>query len=161
MEGDSCNRYRIKIVDSRFKCIEANGERGRGFAYPDVSEELHKVYVVKHDSEICYVGTTRQDIRNRLRGGFVDTGSHGYHGYKWRGLDTVELLVWCFPDSTAEHVEAIEAELVYLIREKTGKWPKYQMEIHFHAASETQLQDAKSMFHECVEGDNRRNENEH
>jgi hypothetical protein len=29
-------------------------------------------------------------------------------------------------------IETIEAEIVYAIREKTGKWPKYQNEIHFH-----------------------------
>jgi hypothetical protein len=29
-------------------------------------------------------------------------------------------------------IETIEAEIVYEIREKTGKWPKYQNEIHFH-----------------------------
>ena len=28
-------------------------------------------------------------------------------------------------------VESVEAELVYLIRKKTGKWPCFQNEIHF------------------------------
>jgi len=38
-------------------------------------------------------------------------------------------------DSTARwslaDVEKVEAELVYIIRHKTGAWPKYQTEIHF------------------------------
>jgi len=42
-------------------------------------------------------------------------------------------------------MEAIEAELVYFIREKTGNWPKYQMEIHFHRASEEEKQIAMSI----------------
>ena len=61
-----------------------------------------------------------------------------------------ELLIWSFPDATQEHVEAIEAELVYFIREKTSKWPKYQMEIHFHGASEKQRQIAKSILSQCL-----------
>jgi predicted GIY-YIG superfamily endonuclease len=151
MEASNCNKYRIKISDSKFKCIEANGERGKGFEYPDVSDKLPKLYVVKHDKEIYYVGITSQDIRKRLRYGFSAQGKHGYHGYKWKDLDAVELLIWCFPESTTAHVEAIEAELVYFIREKTGKWPKYQMEIHFHGASEAERQVAKLILSRCLE----------
>jgi hypothetical protein len=29
-------------------------------------------------------------------------------------------------------VEGIEAELVYLVRSKTGRWPLFQNEIHFN-----------------------------
>lgn len=151
MEANNYNKYRIKIADSKVKCIEANGEQGKGFVYPDISGKLHKIYVVKHDKEIYYVGITIQDIRERLRGGFYAKGEHGYYGYKWKGLDAVELLVWCFPDSNKDHVEAIEAELVYFIREKTSKWPKYQMEIHFHGASESEMQIAKSILSRCLE----------
>ncbi len=147
MEVNSYNKYRIQIVDSKFKCIEANGEQGQGFLYPDVSDKLPKLYVVKHDKDIYYVGITRQDIRKRLRYGFSAKGEHGYSGYKWKHLKEVELLIWTFPHSQSEDVEAIEAELVYLIREKAGKWPQYQMEIHFHhGASESELQAARSIL---------------
>ena len=61
-----------------------------------------------------------------------------------------ELLVWCFPDATSEQVEAVEAELVYYIREKTGQWPKYQMEIHFHGATESEKEIAKSILGVCL-----------
>jgi len=150
MEVDSYNKYRIQIVDSKFKCIEANGEQDQGFLSPDVSDNLPKLYVVKHDKDIYYVGITRQDIRKRLRQGFSAQGEHGYHGYKWKNQNTAYLLIWSFPDSTQEHVEAIEAELVYFIREKTGKWPKYQMEIHFHGASESERQIAESILSQCL-----------
>jgi len=86
-----------------------------------------------------------------LRQGFAAKGEHGYHGYKWKDQNTAELLIWGFPDSAPEHVEAIEAELVYFIREKTGEWPKYQMEIHFHGASEKQRQVAESILDNCLE----------
>ena len=150
MEANSYNKYRIQIADSKFKCIEANGGRGKGFVYPDISDKLPKLYVVKQGKVIYYVGITSQDIRKRLRYGFSAQGKHGYHGYKWKDLDTAELLVWNFPDRTLD-VEAIEAELVYFIREKTGKWPKYQMEIHFHQASKPALQVAVEILKTCFE----------
>jgi len=92
-------------------------------------------------------------IRTRLRYGFKAAGEKGYYGYKWKDKITeAELLVWCFSGSTPKHIEAIEAELVYFIREKTGQWPKYQMEIHFHGASESEKQVAKSILKECLRG---------
>ncbi len=141
------NRYKIRIDNGKSHCIEANGQRGKGFMPTDMAGGLPKLYVVKQTSEIYYVGITIQDIRKRLRIGFTARGEHGYHGYKWKELDEVELLIWSFPGSQSEDVEAVEAELVYLIREKTGKWPRYQMEIHFHhGASESELQVAKSIL---------------
>ncbi len=150
MKVNPCNKYKIKIIDYKFRCVEANGEKGKGFDYPDVSDNLPKLYVVKHGKDIYYVGITRQDIRKRLRQGFSAKGEHGYHGYKWKNQEIAELLIWSFPDSTQEHVEAIEAELVYFIRDKAGKWPKYQMEIHFHGASEKQRQIAESILSQCL-----------
>jgi len=117
-----------------------------------VAGNLPKLYVVKQANEVYYVGITRQDIRIRLRIGFSAKGEHGYHGYKWKELGEADLLVWSFPDMQSEDVEAIEAELVYFIREKFGKWPKYQMEIHFHhGATEAQMQIARSILAELFE----------
>lgn len=145
MKTPNHNKYVIQIAGSKFQCIEANSECGKGFTSPDILDVLPKLYVVKRDRVIYYVGITTQDIRKRLRYGFSARGKHGYHGYKWKNLNAVELLVWCFPSRTKEQVEAVEAELVYFIREKTGKWPKYQMEIHFHGASEAEKQIARSI----------------
>jgi hypothetical protein len=50
-----------------------------------------------------------------------------------------------------EQLEAVEAELVYFIREKTGKWPKYQMEIHFHEASAIVRRVARKILKTCFE----------
>jgi len=145
MESNTYNKYKINISVPKFECIEANGKQGEGFVYPDISDNLPKLYIIKRGKEIYYVGITIQDIRKRLRQGFSAQGEHGYHGYKWKNEDKVEVLIWCFPDSAPKHVEAIEAELVYFIREKTGNWPKYQMEIHFHRASEEEKQIAMSI----------------
>jgi len=144
------NKYQIRIADGKFQCIEANGKQGQGFLYPDVSDNLPKLYIVKHNRDIYYVGITIQDIRKRLRQGFSAQGEHEYHGYKWKNQGVAEVLIWSFPGSTQEHLEAIEAELVYFIREKTGQWPKYQMEIHFHGASEEERQIARSILSRCL-----------
>jgi len=144
------NKYKIKLVGSKFQCIEANGKPSRGFLAPDMVDSFPKLYVVKHNSEVYYVGITRQDIRKRLRYGFSAKGEYGYSGYKWKNLEEVELLIWPFQDISMEVVEAIEAELVYLIRKKTGKWPKYQVEIHFHDVPESQVRVARSILHELL-----------
>lgn len=71
MKNKSPNKYKIKIVDSKFRCIEATDDKEKGFDYPDISDNLPKVYVVRHGKEIYYVGITRQDIRKRLRDPFL------------------------------------------------------------------------------------------
>lgn len=145
------NRYEIEIADSACRCIEVNGRKTKHFVAPDTKPGIQKLYVVKDGKDICYVGITSQPIGSRLRIGFIDSGHYGYHGYKWKDkLERAELLIWTFPDLTRECVEAIEAELVYYIREKTDSWPKYQMEIHFHEASEEERQVAKSILEVCL-----------
>ena len=144
------NSYEIQITDSKARCIAANGELGKGFLFPDVSDNLPKLYVVKNGRQIYYVGITIQDIRKRLRYGFSAKGEHGYYGYKWKGQETAEMLIWCFPDFVKEQVEAVEAELVYYVRKTTGKWPLFQMEIHFHGASEEERRIARLILDQCL-----------
>jgi hypothetical protein len=147
------NRYRLNISSNDYVCVEANGERASQFIAPDTQDRIPKLYVVKDRDEICYVGFTSQGIGKRLRYGFKATGKNGYYGYKWKDkLKQAEIFIWCFPDTKAEHVESIEGELVYFIRKETGKWPKYQMEIHFHpGASDSQVQAAKSILLKVLE----------
>ncbi len=146
------NRYIIQIVNSACRCVELNGHKISHFVAPESKSGIQKLYVVKDGSDICYVGITSQSMSSRLRGGLVDNGHFGYHGYKWKNkLKKAELLIWTFPAKTRDSVEAIEAELVYYIREKTGNWPKYQMEIHFHRASEAEKQISKSILSQLLD----------
>ncbi len=101
------------------------------FEHPLTSNQ-YKIYVLTDIEDILYVGTTKTSIKNRLRYGLNADGKSGYHGYKWKALPTVKLYVWCFDDLDKEKIESIEAELVYLVRKETGKWPIYQNEIHFN-----------------------------
>lgn len=113
--------------------MSVNGESTDHFIAPDTKAGTQKLYVLKNSKEIYYVGVTSLSMSSRLRSGYRAKGEHGYHGYKWIGkISRAELLVWCFTKSRRSRAEAIEGELVYLVRNRTGRWPKYQMEIHFH-----------------------------
>ncbi|MDZ7742215.1 MAG: hypothetical protein U5Q03_10795 [Bacteroidota bacterium] len=120
-----------------------------------VTTKSPKIYLVKHKDEIVYVGFTTDSISNRLRTGLApgrynkddidpSEGSHGYHGYKWKVLDKVDLYVWVFEgielpkekeklDPIKQMFENIESEMVFQIKQQTGRWPKYQSEIHFYS----------------------------
>jgi hypothetical protein len=98
-----------------------------------------KIYVIRSEEDFLYVGYASQSIITRLNQGFRAAGKNGYHGYKWKKLERVEVHVFVFPiladTPTKEsrlYFEAIEAELVFQIRTQTGKWPSYQNEIHFN-----------------------------
>ncbi len=93
-----------------------------------------KLYIVRQAGKTLYVGITRQSITNRLRFGFKAKGLGGYHGYKWKGIKgNLDLLIWYFPKESDHSIEAVEAEVVFAIRHRTGAWPSFQTEIHFHA----------------------------
>lgn len=64
----------------------------------------------------------------------------GYQGYKWidllLGADRNNIFVDAFLfgpefDERRPFIEAVEGELVYLVRKETEGWPDYQNEIHF------------------------------
>jgi predicted GIY-YIG superfamily endonuclease len=130
-----------------------NGNTTEHFITPDTKAGIQKLYVLKNGKEIYYIGVTSLSISSRLRIGYRAKGEQGYHGYKWIGkISRAELLVWCFNEGNRSHTEAIEGELVYLVRNRIGKWPTYQMEIHFHPdASEKERQIAETLANICLE----------
>ena len=104
------------------------------------TSKLPKLYVVTAAGDIIYVGITKQSMRPRLRLGWQETGQKGYHGYPWRHHHTEATLdnwyqMMPAAISSLLDIETVEAEVVYLIRQK-GQWPAYQTEIHFHASSD-------------------------
>jgi len=149
----SPNRYEIKISKTDYKCISVNGKTTAHFITPDTNAKKQKLYVLRNSGDVYYVGVTSLSMSSRLRSGYRAKGEHGYYGYKWIGkIPRAELLVWCFTKSHQLRAEAIEGELVYLIRNRTGKWPKYQMEIHFHPdASDKEKRFAETLVNMCLE----------
>ncbi len=157
MRAEKPNRYRIGLGNREIKSIEIDGQKVQGFKHHDNDGKVWKMYMVKSGEEVAYIGATTQGIRNRLRSGLLKVEGkgvyHGYHGYKWQDLSEVEILIWCLPTESRDTVKALEAELVYLFRHHLGKWPKYQMEIHFHSdVTKDVTMTAKELFNSIERG---------
>jgi len=145
--------YKIWSTNKKFTEIKKKNNVGsfilvKAFEQPVTRNKLAKIYIVKFSNEIIYVGIASQSMRARLWNGFQASGKNGYHGYRWKGISSFELLIWCFPGKDLKDVEGVEAELVYLIRHDTGAWPKYQSEIHFHQATEHSKKIAAGIYKE-------------
>jgi hypothetical protein len=120
------------------------GKECRTFKKPVTNDKTPKIYVLQAEGIIFYVGYTSQSISNRLRDGLKKEGTFkDYKGYKWKNTSSLKLHIFvfdyilkgkrCEADIPIINLaEAVEAELVYLVREKTGKWPEFQNEIHFN-----------------------------
>lgn len=148
VELGNYNRYRLRFKDKEISSIEMGRQETNRFVSPDNQNKLPKLYVIRSRAKAIYIGQTTQAMRTRIRYGLRAKGKTGYYGYKWKDLAEVEVLVWCFPDKSVQYVEAVEGELVFLVRKHTGRWPEYQMEIHFHNASENEIEVAEAIFKE-------------
>lgn len=110
----------------------SNGSIIKTFHQRLTKKSIPKIYIIKEDNLFLYIGTTTQSLTTRFRYGLKASGKNGYHGYKWKTRESVQLYVWCFESMNKQQIENIEAELAFLIRTKTGKWPLKQNEIHFN-----------------------------
>ena len=140
--------YTIRIKDGKVTPAPPNSKPVRTFTAPVTQKKLPKLYIIKKNNEILYVGATVQSISTRLRYGLKAAGEQGYYGYQWKNrTEELQLLIWCFENLIYEDekeykenikkIEAIEAEVVFLYRQKRGKWPEAQTEIHFHNDEES------------------------
>lgn len=110
--------------------------------------DRRKIYIVKDGEDFLYVGEANTSIRTRFQRSFTSyrffiknkKARGGYKGYKWIGhyaakkdhLLTIYVTIFDKThDDNRKFVEAVEGELVFLIRKSTGKWPHFQNEIHF------------------------------
>lgn len=125
------------------------GQFVANFEAPLSSNKHQKLYVVTQGNDFLYVGATSSSIKLRLNQGFKANGKGGYHGYKWKhNRDEMEMHIVCFPkdNNSKLEVEAIEAELVFLIRQRTGNWPLYQNEIHFNNTNPKAIELASQIY---------------
>ncbi len=150
MDARKYEPYTIRLKSGKIASIEADGHIINKFSPPASSNGQLKLYVIKSGAEVIYAGITSQSLRARLRWGFHANGEQGYYGYKWKNLNIVEMLVWYFPGAKLSSIEPVEAELAYLVRHRTGNWPKYQMEIHFHQSSKRDKELAEAIYTECM-----------
>jgi len=148
----SIQHYVCRIANNRAVPVRLNGRQVNGFAGLATKRGVEKLYVVKAAGQFSYVGITSQPMAARLRYGFNPNTKTGYHGYAWRHLREIDLYVWPSKRLDRDQIEAIEAELVYMIRKNTDRWPVHQTEIHFHnppaEAAGRQRRIAKVLFEE-------------
>lgn len=133
--------------DTRFISSKICDGKAGNFNTAITKDKTPKIYVLTYEKEVVYVGYASQSIGKRLGQGVRAHGVNGYHGYKWKQVDRLELTVFVFDKELKgnkqydipfiEFAEAVEAEIVYLVRQSTGKWPKYQNEIHFNNSANT------------------------
>lgn len=144
----SVEKYNLEITSlgacSNFKLTHQSGEKLA------LNEEYRKLYIVSSKTHYLYVGDANTSINKRFQRGFAayrsfvshGKGRNGYKGYKWiepgEKTGSLEVIVVIFKSEplSRNFVEAIEGEIVYLIRKKTGEWPIYQNEIHFWQENE-------------------------
>jgi len=123
----------------------------------DFPSNNYKIYILKDGTIYIYVGTTKQGIGKRFGQGFRaylnaendNKGKDGYSGYKWiKKYNKLDLFIFDLGEDIMEekHTEAIEAEIVYLIRNKYKKWPLSQNEIHFNNKYCDALEKATEIF---------------
>lgn len=161
--------YTLFLSGKELKRVIAKKEcdgRPSNFKRPVTLNKTPKIYILKSEAKIVYVGYASQAIGTRLGQGIKAKGLNGYHGYKWKQLDQVELLVYVFDQELkgSKHqddkpysllAEAVEAELVFKVREETGSWPKFQNEIHFNNEQSDKAKDiARDIYNVVVAGDN-------
>jgi len=104
----------------------------------------YKIYILKDKGKYLYVGKTKQKIGTRLQQGFSSYRKNKegkreacYGGYKWiEGYINTDTPLKLFVFDLGKffnqnHTEAIEAEIVFEIRKRFGRWHEYQNEIHF------------------------------
>jgi len=127
------NIFRLSLSDNKIDSIIDldTGQKIKKFFRP-LTGNQYKIYLLSDAKTILYIGTTKSSIKNRLRYGLKANGQNGYHGYKWKNYKMVTMFVWCFEDSDKDKVENIEAELAFIVRKTSGRWPVCQNEIHFN-----------------------------
>ena len=140
-------RYTLGFTSNWINRVEGPG--GSTTFVAPATQPGPQLYAVSADGVPFYIGVTKQSIRNRLRYGFTAQGEHGYYGYEWRcHMVHATLDIWHQEDSSHDltEVEAVEAEVVFLIRKQTGQWPQYQTEIHFRPTRQTHRQAAQKVL---------------
>ena len=121
--------YELSLVDNQVRAItDLHTNKKIEKFYRPLTSSQYKIYILTDKKKVLYIGTTRQSIKDRLRSGL----SAEYYAYKWKNFKTVNLFVWCFEELNKDKIENIEAELAFIVRQTTGKWPDCQNEIHFN-----------------------------
>ena len=154
--------YQLTLLDHPNETVSVRLNEKGGKA---LQKERRKLYIVYHEKEIFYVGEANSSILTRFQRACTSfnylkikgNARNGYSGYKWlchernpqRNLKVFTIVFDEAIDGNRNFVEAVEGELVFLIREKQNYWPRFQHEIHFRnesGALETAREIANELF---------------
>ena len=138
--------YRYHLAFTRKKITSVKSDDGKiGFSAPVTKEKEPKLYVILHKQQPVYVGQTISPIKARLSSG-LKKDSKKLNSYQWRVLGEATIDIWMLGGIDKKTRETIEGEVVFLIRQRSGQWPKYQMEIHFHQSDEEHREKAQEIL---------------
>jgi len=134
-------RYSMTIKrDRSYSIVAPNGKSH--FIKPE-TQTGQKLYLVGLGKQLHYVGITNRQMSARISMGLKAKGKNGYHGYAWKNIReqlTLHVICWSGSGNLRKGLEAIEAEVAYLCRKETGKWPLSQTEIHFRPSDTSHKQ---------------------
>jgi hypothetical protein len=146
--------YWIELLEGgSYRLLSTTG--GCSFAKPATVRGVAKLYTLSDAGTLIYVGIAKQPMSSRLNFGFKANGESGYHGYKWKNLQQrLYLSVWTAQIdgeyAPLRELETVEAEVVFLCRLQSGRWPLYQHEIHFYPSDELHREAAKTIYNHAV-----------
>lgn len=126
--------FQLTLKNNWYTVVGPNGKNH--FTKP-ATQRIPKIYAMWAGSNLAYVGKSIQPIATRLRQGLRPDERTGYHGYKAEDGEYL-LDIWWQEGLTEKELESIEAEVAFLCRLKSGQWPEYQNEIHFHQTTKKQ-----------------------
>jgi hypothetical protein len=142
--------YALSLSDGWYR-LSSNSKDCK-FSAPATIRGIAKLYTISCDDSLLYVGIAQQPMAARFRNGFLANGVGGYHGYKWKFLETnLKLSIWTAKlngiYAPLYVMETIEAEVAFICRQRSDQWPTHQHEIHF-SPSEQWHRDAAARIYE-------------
>ncbi len=117
---DDFDRLDITLTKGKISSIvdTLTGATLKSFHQRLTQAKVAKLYILKENGKYLYVGTTMQSLATRIRYGLTANGKTGYHGYKWKDKERVELYVWSLTDSTKFKLKASKLNLFFSFAKK-------------------------------------------
>ena len=134
-------KYQIQFPQNEITSVRTmNGDEVRKGSSSSFTKPGPKLYVISRNQKPIYVGVTTERIRSRLNKGFKDM-----YGYQWGCLGKANIDLWMLTGADQRTLETVEGEVAFLIRQVSGHWPKYQIEIHFHQSNDEHREAAQKI----------------
>lgn len=145
--------YDLAVSEGAYRVLREG--KSAKFCAPVSTVGVSKLYTVSAGASLLYVGIAERSMSARLAHGFRAAGEHGYHGYRWKGLNaTLRLSVWTARLNGAFasilELKTIEAEVAFCCRHVSGQWPTHQLEVHFHPSDDRHRRAAEKIYDHAV-----------